>query len=150
MPHGTVVLLGSLPIERFVLDLLVPEFDFSFEKVKSLGDLPTRNAGDDIVAVLFNPRSLGLESEEALKTVLKAFPKAFPILCHGFADHLDWPELADAGAFHSIPVPFSVAELRQSLGFVWAARQKSKPPRARIAARESVPEARFMAAASVA
>lgn len=150
MAHGTVVLLGSLPIERFVLDLLVPEFDFSFKEVKSLGDLPTRNAGDDVVAVLFNPRSLGLESEDALKSALNAFPKAFPILCHGFADYFDWPELADAGAFHSIPVPFSVAELRQSLGFVWAARQKSKLPRTRMAAKEGVPEAHFMATASVA
>lgn len=48
-------------------------------------------------------------------SVLKTFPRALPILCHGFADHLDWPEVADAGAFHALPLPFSVPELRQSM-----------------------------------
>lgn len=70
------------------------------------------------MAVLFNPTSLGLPWDEALRSVLNAFPKAFPILCHGFADNIDWPEVADAGAFHTLTMPFSVAEVRQSLGFV--------------------------------
>lgn len=81
------------------------------------------------MAVLFSPSSLGLPWDEALRSVLNAFPGAFPILCHGFADNIDWPEVADAGAFHSIPGPFGVAELRQSRGFVWGAKQSSKPVR---------------------
>jgi hypothetical protein len=59
---------------------------------------------EDVVAVLFSPSSLGLPWEEALRSVLNAFPGAFPILCHGFADNIDWPEVADAGASHSIPL----------------------------------------------
>jgi hypothetical protein len=125
MANGTIVLLGSLPIERLILDLFVLEFEFSFTQVPSLHAVTTIDQ-EDIAAVLFNPNNLGLEWEEALRSVLNAFPGAFPILCHGFADRIDWPRMADAGAFHSIPVPFSVAELRQSLGYVWGAQQKTK------------------------
>ena len=119
----TVILLGSLPIERFVLTCLGSEFGLAFHEVDNLQNCP--NFPDDVVAVLFSPSSLGLRWDQALRSVLKTFPQAFPILCHGFADHFDWPEVADAGAFHSIPVPFSVAELRQSLGFVWGAVSKA-------------------------
>jgi DNA-binding NtrC family response regulator len=105
---------------------------------------------ESAVAVLFNPTSLGLPWDEALRSVLNAFPKAFPILCHGFADNIDWPEVADAGAFHSLPMPFSVAEVRQSLGFVWGAKQSSKLMRSRTAAKERVPPASVVAAGLVA
>lgn len=150
MAHGTVVLLGTMPIERFVLDGLVSEFRFLFKKVEMLQNMPNPNLRDDVIAVLFNPSTLGLEWDEALRSVVKAFPKSFPILCHGFADHINWPEMADAGAFHSIPVPFKVAELRQSLGFVWGAQHPSKQMRSGTAARERVPSARVITARSVA
>jgi hypothetical protein len=108
------------------------------------------NLHEDIAAVLFNPNSLGLEWEEALRSVLNAFPGAFPILCHGFADRIDWPKMADAGAFHLVPVPFSVAELRQSLGYVWGAQPRAKPIRFRAVADEHVPRALLRTARIVA
>jgi hypothetical protein len=149
MSHGTVVLVGSLPIERLVLDCLASEFGWSFQKVDNLQNSPNLNPPDDAVAVLFNPTSLGLPWDEALRSVLNAFPKAFPILCHGFADNIDWPEVADAGAFHSLPMPFSVAEVRQSLGFVWGARPSLKQMRS-TTPRERLLPARLMAAGSAA
>jgi len=94
------VLLGSLPIERFLLNLLVSEFGFSSKEVASFHELLESGLDEDVAAVLFNPHSLGLPWEEALKYVLNTFPGAFPILCHGFADHIDWPRMANAGAFH--------------------------------------------------
>lgn len=148
MTHGTVVLLGSLPVERLVLDCLASEFGLSFQQVDNLRNSPNLSLIDDAVAVLFSPRSLGLPWEEALKAVLNAFPKAFPILCHGFADSIDWPEMADAGAFHSIPMPFSVAEVRQSLGFVWGAKHGSKQMRS-TPHKERVLTARFLTAGLV-
>lgn len=149
MMQGTVILLGSLPIERLLLEVLTSHFDFSFQEIDSLKDVATTGLNDEVVAVLFNPASLGLPWEEALSFVLSAFPEALPILCHGFADHIDWPRAADAGAFHSIPVPFSIAELRQSLGFVWSTRNKSKFARTRPAVREDLPPATFMVAGLV-
>jgi len=139
MADGTVVLFGSPPIERLVLDCLESEFGLSFREVDNLRDFPNLNPPGDVVAVLFSPSSLGLRWDEALTSVLKTFPRAFPILCDGFADYTDWPEVADAGAFHSIPVPFSVAELRQSLGFVWGAKQGSKPTSSSVATERALP-----------
>jgi len=150
MSHGTVILVGTLPIERLVLDCLASEFGWSFQKVDNLQNSPNLSPPDDAVAVLFSPSSLGLPWDEALRSVLNAFPRAFPILCHGFAENIDWPEVADAGAFHSLPMPFSVAEVRQSLGFVWGAKQSSKLMRSRTAAKERVPSAIFVAAGLVA
>ncbi len=123
MSHGTVVLFGSLPIERLVLDCLAAEFGLPFKEVDDFRN--SKNPIEDVVAVLFSPSSLNLPWHEALRSVLNAFPGAFPILCHRFGDNIDWPEVADAGAFHSIPVPFGVAELRQSIGFVWGAKQRT-------------------------
>ncbi len=120
-----------------MLGRLASEFGLSFQEIDSLQNFP--NPPDDVVAVLFSPSSLGLPWDEALRSVLKTFPRAFPILCHGFADHIDWPEVADAGAFHSIPVPFSEAELRQSLGFVWGAKQASKATSRSVAAERALP-----------
>ena len=144
MSHGTVILLGSLPIEHLVLDCLAAEFGLSFKEVDDLRN--SKNPIEDVVAVFFSLSGLGLSWDEALKSVLNAFPGAFPILCHGFADNIDWPKVADAGAFHSIPVPFGAAELRQSMGFVWGAKQSSKPLRSKTAAKEPVPSARVVAA----
>lgn len=150
MSHRTVVLVGNLPIERLVLDCLASEFGLSFQQVDNLQNPPNLNLPADVVAVLFSPGSLGLPWDEALRSVLNAFPRAFPILCHGFADDIDWPEVADAGAFHSLPMPFSVAEVRQSLGFVWGAKQSSRLAQSGTAAKERVPPARVVATGLVA
>ncbi len=54
-------------------------------------------------------------------------PGARPVLCHGFADNIDWPNAAKAGAFHSLLLPFRLSEVRHSLGFIWGARKCSAP-----------------------
>jgi hypothetical protein len=124
MAHGTVVLVGNLSIEPLVLDRLMAEFGFLFQHAESLQDLKNLNLHEDLLAVLFSPSHLGLRSDEALRAVLDAAPRTLPILCHGFSDHID---LADAGVFHSLLLPFNLAEVRQSLGFVWGTRRPTKP-----------------------
>ncbi len=133
-----------------MLDRLVSQFGFSFEEVVNLQNVPSLAAREDVVAVIFRPSNLGLMWDEALSSVMRAFPSAFPILCHGFADHIDWPRAADAGAFHSIPVPFNIAELRQSLGFVWAAKQKAKAMRSGKGLRPFTQASRLIAAGALA
>lgn len=122
MARGTVVLVGSLPVEHLALDFLVAEFGWSFKKADSLSRLAELNVDHNLVTVLFSPKNLALPWEQALRAILDAAPKALPIVCHGFAETIDWPQVADAGAFHSLRLPFDVREVRQSLGFVWGAR----------------------------
>lgn len=127
MANGTVVLLGSLRVDRPAMDHLVSAFGYSLKEVltlRHLGDLD-----DDLVAVFFSPNAMGLECDDALQHVLRAAPSALPIVCHGFAENVDWPRLVDAGAFHSLPMPFSATEVRQTLGFVWGAKSRSESAR---------------------
>ena len=125
MTQGTVVLAGSLPVEHLALDILVAEFGWSLNQASSLRGLAELNADYNVVAVLFSPRSLALPWEHALRGILDAAPGALPILCHRFADAIDWPQVAEAGGFHSLLLPFTRGEVRQSLGFVWDAKYRA-------------------------
>lgn len=122
MTHGTVVLVGNLPVEHLALDLLAAEFGWSLKEACSLPDVADLDTDHNLVAVLFSPRDLALSWEQALCAISNAAPKALPILCHGFADGIDWPQAARAGAFHSLLLPFCAREIRQSLGFVFEAK----------------------------
>lgn len=132
MANGTVVLLGSLRADRPAMDHLVSAFGYSVREVSTLRHLG--NLDDDLVAVFFSPNAMGLECDEALQHVLRAAPGALPIVCHGFAENVDWPRLVDAGAFHSLPMPFSPTEVRQTLGFVWGVKSRSESLRSAAAA----------------
>lgn len=76
-------------------------------------------------AVLFVPKSLSLPWDRALRVILEAAPRALPILSHRFAEVVDWPQVAEAGAFHSLQLPLNLREARQTLGFVWGATYRS-------------------------
>lgn len=122
MAQGTVALVGSFSVENLALDLLVAEFGWSFKQAPTLRRLAELNVGDNLVTVLFSPQNLALPWDQALRAILDSAPRALPILCHRFADAIDWPQVAEAGAFHSLLLPFDVHEIRQSLGFVSAAK----------------------------
>ncbi len=125
MTNGTVVLAGSLPVEYLALDLLVPQFEWSLRECSNLRGVAELNTDHNLVAVLFNPRSLGLSWDRALHGVLNAAPGALPILCHAFSEAIDWPQVAEAGAFYSLLLPFAMDEVRRSLGFVSDAKSRS-------------------------
>lgn len=145
MANGTVVLLGSLRVDRPAMDHLVSAFGYSVKEVSTLRQL--RNLDDNLVAIFFSPNSMGLECDEALQHILHAAPGALPIICHGFAENVDWPRLVDAGAFHSLPMPFNAGEVRQTLGFVWGAKSGSQ---ARAESARSAPSNAALAAGMVA
>lgn len=140
MIQGTVVLAGGLPVEHLSLDVLVAEFGWSLKEVEGLDSLAELNQDNNVVTVLFSPKTLDLRWDEALRSILDAAPRTLPIICHGFAEVIDWPQVANAGAFHSLLLPFSSREIRQSLGFVWGAKIRPasdlircrRPPRTAI------------------
>lgn len=125
MASKIVVLFGDLPVERRALDLLVAEFGWSLKEVRTVRDLAQVSLDHNLVTVLFDPQHLSLPWDQALRVISEAAPRALPILCHRFAEAIDWPQVAEAGAFHSLQLPLNQREVRQSLGFVWSAKCRS-------------------------
>ncbi len=122
MTHPTVVLLGNLCQQVPATGELAREFGWSIEPAAGFEQLRALSRNRQIVAVLFDAGDLGVTVEQALRAARKAAPNARLISCHRFSDVVNWPELADAGAFHALSVPLDRNEVRQSLGFVWSAR----------------------------
>ncbi len=119
MSNGTLILLGNLA--SHALDNAIVRFPWSLEEADGFGHLRDLHCQRKLVAVLFEPYTFGLTWNEALKSVREAAPTALPIACHRFSDAIDWPQLAEGGAFHALRLPLDERELRQSFGFVWTA-----------------------------
>src|SRR5262245_38467732 len=122
MPLETVVLLGQ--DGQPAMAPLVAEFGWSFESSADLDGLAHLCSQREVVTVLMDPGALHLTWRQAISAVKGIAPRALPILCHRFSDAVDWPEASSAGAFHQLSLPLNLGELRQSLGFVWAEKNK--------------------------
>jgi DNA-binding NtrC family response regulator len=122
MPNPTVVLLGSLPIEASMLAGLASEFGWSVDAAMDFSELRELRQNRNVVAILFDARNLSLSIPQALESVRAIAPQAQLIPCYRFSEVVNWPDLAEAGAFHALALPFDTGEIRQSLGFVWSAR----------------------------
>lgn len=120
--HGSIVLLGKVSLDTAALSELVLEFGWTLDAAAGLDQLRDLAAGKNLVAILFDANGLGLPCQDALRSVRDIAPHALAIPCHRFSDIVNWPDWAEAGAFHAIALPWSPSEVRQSLGFVWAAR----------------------------
>jgi DNA-binding NtrC family response regulator len=134
----TVAVLGSAPAQEPSLAELAWKFGWSVAVVSDIDALEALYETHDVVAVLFDPRALGVGWRRALAAVLRAAPGALPVVCQSFAEPLPWSEMAAAGAFHLLCYPFSAGELRQTLAFVSAARRSKLRPVALAPVTESV------------
>jgi hypothetical protein len=123
MHKKTIVLLGELSAERSFFVDLAWGFGWCVRVAATCDDLRDIGLEEDIVAVLFDTRDLG-PWKCALRTVTEAAPEALPVLCHAFSDLIEWPEMATAGVFHALRFPFDPGEVRQTFGFVSAARRQ--------------------------
>ena len=123
--RSAVVILENLSTGSLPLEDLAGEFGWSLERVFSGDGLRRMAAGRNVVAVLFDPSSLKILWDQALRLVLEAAPGSHPILCHRFSEAIPWDEVVEAGAFHSLRLPLDLREVRQSFGFVWAATSRT-------------------------
>jgi len=119
---AVVVLLGDLSSGSTLLNNVIHDFGWSYEQVSSFENLRKLHRDRSVVAVLFEPNAMGIASNEALSRILEVAPDALPMVCQRFSETAVWPDLAEAGAFHSLSLPLDARELRQSLGFVWTAK----------------------------
>jgi DNA-binding NtrC family response regulator len=143
MCRGTVALLGNLNIDRTVFDAMAAEFDWAVSQTHSLSELREMSVAQNVAAVLFDARNLGVSWNDALESVLAAAPRALPIVCTGFSEPVRWPELADAGAFHELRLPINKSEARRSLGFIWAAKRWDRIEHDTAAASQNAPGANW-------
>ncbi len=117
-----VVLLGDLSSGPSPLGDVIQSFGWALEQVSNFENLRKLYRDRPVVAVLFEPNTLGIAWKEALSRIIEAAPDALPMVCQRFSETVVWPDLAEAGAFHSLSLPLDARELRQSLGFVWTAK----------------------------
>jgi hypothetical protein len=156
MNQGIVLLAGSLPVDHVAFDRLVAEFGWAFKEADGIHSLSELSVNHNLAVVLFSPKHFALPWRQALRAVLDAAPLALPILCHTFAEPIDWPQAADAGAFHSLHLPFDVREVRQSLGYAWGAKRRlatismRRRPNPRRVMREQTPHVRALPTVNVA
>lgn len=128
MTRQTVILVGNLPFEMPALNRLVQEMGWALEVAEDFAELRDRQVSRKPAAILIAAQSTGLSWQETLEEARKIDSDALLIACHRFSDPVSWPELAEAGAFHSLALPLDPNEVRQSLAFVWSAwfRRTSK------------------------
>jgi DNA-binding NtrC family response regulator len=116
-----VVMLGFGELFETALSLVAQEFGWSVETVSQLEQAAAVTRNRRVAAVFFHREAFGRDCtwHDALRRIRMTFPEAHLIPCHGFSDPIDWDQLADAGAFHSLWLPLKENELRQCLGFIW-------------------------------
>src|SRR5512141_140707 len=122
---GVVAVFGNLSGGCAALDPLAAEFGWSLKHVSDVSSL--RRLGNDcrVMAVLIEPPGLDTSWTQALQSVQNAAPAALVVACRRFSDTMPWAELAGAGAFPDLHLPFDPFEMRRALGFVWAAQQRA-------------------------
>jgi len=122
MLHEKVVTIGVAM--QPALSSVVTAFNWECQRASSFDDLGRLALGGDIAAVVVDPSAIQMSWKEALTRAENAAPDSRILLCERFSFGIDWAEASSAGAFHILRLPLDAGELRQSLGFVWAAKNK--------------------------
>ena len=124
MPCETVVVFGNISVEYLAFDSLVAQCGCSLKRATSLDQLSDLSVHEQVAVVLFDANTLQISWIEALGVVRKAASTALPIVCHRSSERINWPVLAEAGAYHALLLPLNSGEVRQSLGFALAAKKR--------------------------
>ncbi len=124
--ENILVMPGSDRRRHPALHDIAADFGWTVEVTNNLSAVAAAQSSLRTVAALFCQDALGpgyswLETIGRLKSAL---PKTRLVVCHGFSERIDWPELSDAGAFHELWLPLQDNEARLCLGFVWEAEKR--------------------------
>lgn len=127
MTGNVLVVSGSGRVDLRMLDKVARDFGWAIETAHDISDAAVARANRNIVAVLFCRDALNAESSwlETIRRFRRALPAVRLIACSEFSTFLDWPQLCEAGAFHTLWLPLKENEVRQALGFVWEAEQRT-------------------------
>jgi hypothetical protein len=125
MTENVIVLPGQVRLNAGILRSAAHQFGWTVGIAHDLQDLMDRQSRRTPNAVLFHRGALGGVSwSHSIRLLRESLPGVPVVACHGFNETVHWPDLAAAGAFHSLSLPMKESEVRQCLGFVWAAKQR--------------------------
>lgn len=117
-----VVMPGLSEAFSTTLALVAQEFGWAVVTVSGADEVSCLARSRRVSAVFFlRDASSGESWSDALGRLRLLATEAHLIPCCGFSDPVDWDQLRDAGAFHSLWLPLKENELRQCLGFIWQA-----------------------------
>lgn len=131
-PLGSVALLGDFSRERLDLDSLIGEFGWAACRVPDVQELTGLCAREAVVAILIQAQPLpgSLRWAEALRTTRKLAPNARAVICCSPDQMRERAAFIEQGAYSALMSPLNRSEVRQALGFVWAAKPaEAKKPR---------------------
>ena len=125
MTDNIVVMPGSACIDSVAVQTVARRFGWTVEMADDLSDVCAAQSCRRTTALLFHRDAFGCRSWlDAVRLLRFALPEVRLVACHGFSESIDWPELCDAGAFHSLWLPLKENEVRRSFGFVWEAEKR--------------------------
>lgn len=131
MAKSIIVVQGSEQFDLTTTERVSNEFGWPIRVARDLDEAAENQVHGDAAAVLVDCKAVqdGRSWPEVIQFLSGDGPEVRLIVCHGFGDRLDWPQLCDAGVFHVLALPLREGELRQSLGFVWEAERRLAMPR---------------------
>lgn len=120
MADTIVVMPGAARLDCSALVNVAAEFGWKIELAAHPDQVEAIGATRDTRAVLFCRDAFGpgYSWREVICLLKSSLPTASLVALHGFSELTDWPELSEAGAFHSLWLPLKENEVRQSLGFL--------------------------------
>jgi hypothetical protein len=121
-----VIMPGSSGLDLRALRRVAREFEWAVDVAADVCEVAAARKRRTPVALLVLGDALGPACSwvEMVRLIRLTLPDVRLVACHGFSDPIHWPELSDAGAFHSLRLPLTENELRQGFGFLWEAEQR--------------------------
>jgi hypothetical protein len=139
-----IALKGSACFNLATVRSVAREFGWEVETANGLSPAIAALRDGSLAAVLFHRDAFGSCSwAEATRLLSSALPKVCLIPCHDFSEPIDWPELCDAGAFHSLWLPLKESEVRQSFGFINEAQHRLTRPAEKAMTAAGIPHEPF-------
>jgi hypothetical protein len=126
MPENITLMLGTARLDLPLLRAIAGEFGWVVNEARNLREASSPGLQGGTAAVLFHRDALGHDHSwlDAVRLIRTALPDVRLIACYGFSESINWPELSEAGVYHSLWLPLKENEVRQSLGFIAQAEER--------------------------
>jgi hypothetical protein len=129
-----VAIPGAAAFDFELLRTVAHEFGWTVQMAGNLSESSSAERTGRIAGVIFHRSAVasGVSWPKAIESVRTEYPEARLIGCYGFSEPLDGNEPSTSRLFHMLGLPLKENEVRQSLGFVWAAEKRMSETAVRL------------------